>query len=122
MADINSMAARSGKVIKSDNTVVNEADGINADGSRNVSLTGSNLIDTQTEADAVTGVLTFAQDIHYIEILNRDTVNEGTFLVNGFNIIVPANSPFQITNVSKGTVGKTVTVTGSTSYAVNQYV
>lgn len=41
MQDINKMAARSGKVIKSDNTVVNEADGINQDGSRNVTLTGS---------------------------------------------------------------------------------
>jgi len=41
MADITQMAARSGKVIRSDNTIVNEADGINDDGSRRVQLTGS---------------------------------------------------------------------------------
>jgi hypothetical protein len=35
------MAARSGKIIRSNNTIVNEADGINDDGSRNVKLTGS---------------------------------------------------------------------------------
>jgi hypothetical protein len=43
MADITQMAARSGKVIRSDNTIVNEADGINDDGSRNVKLTGSSV-------------------------------------------------------------------------------
>ena len=32
---------RTGKVIKSDGTVVNEADGVNDDGSRNVRVTGS---------------------------------------------------------------------------------
>lgn len=41
MPDINKMAARSGKVIRSDNTIANEADGINLDGSRKVQLTGS---------------------------------------------------------------------------------
>jgi len=41
MADITQMAARSGKLIRSDNTIVNEADGINDDGSRRVQLTGS---------------------------------------------------------------------------------
>ena len=43
MADITQMAARSGKVIRSDNTIVNEADGINDDGSRRVQLTGRNV-------------------------------------------------------------------------------
>jgi hypothetical protein len=43
MADITHMAARSGKVIRSDNTIVNEADGINDDGSRRVQLTGRNV-------------------------------------------------------------------------------
>lgn len=43
MADINSMSARSGKIIRSNNTIVNEADGINADGSRNVQVTGSTM-------------------------------------------------------------------------------
>jgi hypothetical protein len=44
MADITQMAARSGKVIRSDNTIVNEADGINDDGSRRVQLTGSSVV------------------------------------------------------------------------------
>lgn len=41
MVDINQYAPRSGRLIKEDNTIVNEANGINADGSRNVQLTGS---------------------------------------------------------------------------------
>jgi hypothetical protein len=87
----------------------------------NVAVTGNILVETQTEADAVGGVLTFAQDIHYIEILNRDAVNDGVFTVNGIDIFVPKASPFSSTGIA-GTVGKTVTVTGSTSYVVNQYV
>lgn len=43
MPDINQYMPRSGRIIKEDNTVVNEAAGINADGSRNVQLAGSTL-------------------------------------------------------------------------------
>ncbi|AGK52041.1 hypothetical protein [Bacillus sp. 1NLA3E] len=46
MPDINQYMPRSGRVIKEDGTVVNEANGNNADGSRNVSLSGSNVPDT----------------------------------------------------------------------------
>jgi hypothetical protein len=41
LPDINQYAARSGRIIKENGTLVNEADGINADGSRNVQLMGS---------------------------------------------------------------------------------
>jgi len=40
--DLNKYAARSGRVLKEDGSWVNEAEGINADGSRLVQLTGSN--------------------------------------------------------------------------------
>jgi hypothetical protein len=41
MPDIKNYAVRSGRILREDNSIVNEADGINADGSRKVSLTGS---------------------------------------------------------------------------------
>jgi hypothetical protein len=45
MPNIDQFQARSGRLIKEDGTVVNEANGINADGSRNVLLSGSNAMD-----------------------------------------------------------------------------
>ncbi|MFC0188497.1 hypothetical protein ACFFJY_09380 [Fictibacillus aquaticus] len=94
---------------------------IGTNGEMLTSVTGSMLAQTKTNADAVGGVLTFSQNINYIEILNRDTVNDGIFTVNGLAIHVPKGQPFTKTGV-QGTIGKTVTVTGSTSYVVNQYV
>ncbi len=43
MPNIDQFQARSGRLIKEDGTVVNEANGINADGSQNVSLVSSNV-------------------------------------------------------------------------------
>jgi hypothetical protein len=43
MPDINSYAPRSGRMIRENGTVVNEADGIQSDGSRFVSQIGSNV-------------------------------------------------------------------------------
>ncbi|MCU9614081.1 hypothetical protein OEV98_10970 [Caldibacillus lycopersici] len=82
---------------------------------------GNFLKETKTESDAVEGVLTFEANINYIEILNRDEENDGVFTVNGIEIYVPSGKPFSKTGIL-GTVGKTVTITGSTSYVVNQYV
>jgi hypothetical protein len=118
MANINSMSPRTGRIIKEDNTIVNEADGINADGSRNVRIKEV-LVEAQTNADAVAGVLTFSANISLIEILNTDSVNTGVFAVNGLNITIPPSELFY--GYVGGTPGATVTVTGATTYIVNRY-
>lgn len=92
---------------------------VNPDGSIGVQLSGSSLQETKTNADAVSGTLTFAENISYIEIFNTDPTNKGVFNVNGLNIHVPPNTPWD--NPVGGTPRKTVTVTGSTSYIVNRY-
>ena len=83
-------------------------------------IAGSLLEEQLTNLQAVAGVLTFAEEIRFIEIYNRDVTNTGVFLVNNISITVPADSvvDFQI----GGTPSKTVTVTGSTSYIVSRYV
>ncbi len=64
MPNIDQFPIRSGRVIKEDSTVVNEANGINADGSRNVSLTGSNVkklgevLNVQIASGATVGLIT----------------------------------------------------------------
>ncbi|WP_209121500.1 hypothetical protein [Alkalihalobacillus sp. BA299] len=61
MSDIKTYQARSGRIMKEDGTWVNEAEGLNADGSKNVKLTGSmmelygNSADTKPTADIKTG-------------------------------------------------------------------
>jgi hypothetical protein len=99
----------------------NEGKGIGKENPLPVLLAGSVLVETQTNVDAVSGVLTFTNNISYIEILNRDATNDGTFTINGIEIFVPKASKFSRVGVA-GTVGKTVTVAGSLSYVVNQYV
>ena len=79
---------------------------------------GSSLQEQQTEADAVSGVLTFSDAISEIEIFNRDTA-DGTFTVNGMAIIVPASEVFQAK--VGGTPSNEVSVSGSTSYIVGRY-
>lgn len=80
---------------------------------------GTKLVQQFTEANATNGVLTFTKNIESIGIYNRDTVNDGTFNVNGFNIYVPAgeNAEFNV----GGTPSNTVTVTGSTQYIVSRF-
>lgn len=93
-------------------------------------LSGSILQEQKTEADAVDGVVTFAENISYIEIVNTDTTNDGVFTVNGFVISVPhsvkdASGNYTFLSVwgggIGGTVAKTVTITGAMSYILHRY-
>ena len=92
---------------------------INQDGSLKTSQNEAILQEQLTNTNAVTGTLTFAENINLIEIFNTDTVNDGVFNVNGINITVPKNTPFQAS--VGGTPRKTVTVTGATTYIVSRY-
>jgi hypothetical protein len=78
------------------------------------------VAEQHTQADAVSGVLTFSDNISWIGIYNTDTVNNGVFTVNGIAITVPKGDTFQ--DGIGGTIGKTVSITGSTSYIVTRYV
>ena len=95
----------------------------NSDGSTPVAVVGSLpkdiLAEAKTEADAVAGVLTFAENIFVIEIYNRDAVNAGVFTVNGLEINLPASESYM--SAIGGTPSPEVTVTGSTSYIINRY-
>lgn len=84
----------------------------------NVQLTGGKAVEQLTEADAVTGTLTFAENIVVIEIYNTDTVT-GVFTVNGFDIHVPADKAFKAQ--IGGTPSPEVTITGATTYIVTRY-
>lgn len=83
-------------------------------------LTGSKVEEQLTQANAVTGTLTFAEPIHFIGIYNRDTANDGVFNVNGINLTIPAGE-FGDFHMG-GTASNQVSVTGSTSYIVTRYV
>jgi hypothetical protein len=82
-------------------------------------LSGSNLTEQKTQADAVGGVLTFAANISTIELYNTDATNAGMFVVNGIAISVPAGKVYK-SGIS-GNPGKTVTVSGATTYIVSRY-
>lgn len=94
--------------------------GILNPGVRRVSVTGSNLVEQLTQADAVGGTLTFSAPVAYVEIVNTDTANTGTFTVNGVALVVPPE-----TIVGPIAVGTTpaaaVTVSGATTYIVSRY-
>lgn len=126
------------KMYKSDgNTVVNPADGINPDGSLNTRvaaplpagankigsvdavLTGSNLQEQKTQANATGGVVTFSKPISTLEIYNTDATNAGVFTVNGIAMSVPKNTTFK--SGFGGTPSPTVSVTGATTYILNRY-
>lgn len=82
-------------------------------------LSGSTLAEQQTEADAVTGTLTFSADLEYVEIYNTDATNDGVFTINGIAVNVPADEVWS--GKVGGTAGDTVDVTGATSYIVSRY-
>lgn len=77
------------------------------------------LQEQKTEAQATAGTLTFSEDISIIEIYNNHATTTGVFTVNGIAITVPAKASFQA--AIGGTPGKTVAVTGTTSYIVGRY-
>ncbi|MEF3309530.1 hypothetical protein PV433_11565 [Paenibacillus sp. GYB004] len=122
MPDIRHYSPRSGRIIKEDNSVVNEAElleGILA------ALTGGGgmgarvLSEQKTQADAVSGTVTFSKPVSLIEILNLDETNAGVFNVNGFDCNVPAGQLFAAK--IGGTPRATVQVSGSTSYILTTY-
>ena len=88
------------------------------------------LQESKTEANAVAGVVTFAANITHLEIINRDGTNDGVFTVNDIPIPLvkstkDANGNYSFLSFWKdgvgGTLGKTVTITGSTSYILNRF-
>jgi hypothetical protein len=111
---------RSGRVMRDDGSVVNEANAINDDGIKRVQLSGNVLEEMYNETDAVAGVLTFAEGFKSVEIMNMDEVNTGYFEVNGIVITVPKSTPYK-TDVG-GIPDNKVTVTGSTSYTVSRCI
>lgn len=90
-----------------------------SDGAAHVRLAGSLVAEQKTQADAVTGTVTFAKNILHIEIYNVDGVNQGVFNVNGINITVPAGKSFKAS--FGGVPSVNVAVTGSTSYILTRY-
>lgn len=88
-------------------------------GAQEVKLSGSSLKEAKTNTDAVSGTLTFTENLNYVEIFNTDLANTGVFNVNGLNIHIPPNTPWD--GLVGGTPRNTVTVTGSTSYIVNRF-
>lgn len=90
-------------------------------GTLTTQLTGSNLAEQLTEADAVSGVLTFEEPIRILQIYNADTTNTGQFLVNGRTVHVPPNTATGIYNLV-GSESAEVTVTGATAYIVSRFV
>lgn len=85
-----------------------------------VQLTGSNLAEQLTEADAVSGVLTFEEPIRIVQIYNADPTNMGQFLVNGRTVHVPPNTATGIYHLV-GSESAEVTVTGATAYIVSRF-
>lgn len=71
-----------------------------------VQLSGSNLAEQFTQADAVANVITFAGDINAIEIYHEESTWQ-TFTVNGIALTIPAGG---YRTPIAGTVAKTVTI------------
>jgi hypothetical protein len=84
-----------------------------------VHISGSIVAEQKTQANAVTGTVTFSKGIDTLEIYNVDATNQGVFNINGINITVPAGKSFKAS--FGGTPRTTVTVTGSTSYILTRY-
>jgi len=84
-----------------------------------VQLVGTVLLEQQDDGDDVAGTLTFTENISTIEIFNTDAVNPGVFTANGIALTVPASGYLKAT--IGGTPGKTVVITGATTYLVKSY-
>jgi hypothetical protein len=84
-----------------------------------VTLKGNTLAEQLTDADESAGDLTFAADIEFVDIYNRDATNDGEFVVNGITIVVPAGAAFGPVRIG-GSPSAIVAVTGSASYVVSR--
>lgn len=82
-------------------------------------LSGSMLQEEKTQADAVAGVVTFSENITFVEIKNTDTTNTGVFTVNGISITVPPGEAWK--DGVGGTPGATVTIAGATTYILHRF-
>ena len=85
-----------------------------------MNIAGETLVEQLTEADAVEGVLTFAEAIQCVEIYNTDEVNAGVFNVNGINITIPAGKIYK--SFIDGEPSKEVTIVDAETYIVSRYV
>jgi hypothetical protein len=128
---IDEMSARSGRMVKENEAVVNVAEKIESleakitelhtamttgDGAI-VKVNGSLLAESHlTEADAVANVLTFSANINAIEIFHEAETRQ-TFQVNGINIIVP---PGYYRTPVGGVAGATVTIPAGVSCIVGR--
>jgi len=86
----------------------------------NVIINGSKLMEQLTEDDVAVDELTFSDDIETIEIYNLDTVNDGTFTVNGIDILVPTGEVYKAK--IGGVPSAVVTIVDSTEYIVSRYI
>lgn len=84
-----------------------------------VLLAGETLEELLTQDDADNGTLTFSEPIEWVEIYNTDQTNDGTFNVNGIDILVPKGEVFK--SRVAGTPSNIVTVSGATTYIVGRY-
>jgi hypothetical protein len=119
---------QNGNMLKGNGEVVNQAELLEG---ILTALTGGGgmgarvLSEQKTQADAVSGVVTFSKPVSLIEILNLDETNVGVFNVNGFDCHVPKGpSTGQGTLFAAkigGTPRTTVQVSGSTSYILTTY-
>lgn len=85
-----------------------------------VQLSGSKIEESLDQSNATAGVLTFTENINSLEILNTDSVNAGTFTVNGISIKIPAGLGWGPQLIG-GIAAKIVSVSGATTYIVNRY-
>lgn len=79
---------------------------VNDNGEAVVQLSGSNLTEQKTQADAVANVITFTGDITAIEIYHESATWQ-TFIVNGITLKIPSGG---YRTPIAGTVAKTVTI------------
>lgn len=84
------------------------------------SLPNQTLIEQKTQANAVSGVVTFSANIQGIGIYNTDAANAGVFIVNGIAINVPADKYCEF--VVSGTPSNVVTISGSNTYIISRLV
>lgn len=99
------------KILSAAGTLVNAP-------SESVTLSGSNLAEQKTQADADNNVITFTENISTIEIYHAEPTWQ-TFTVNGIAITVPAGG--YRTPVG-GVAAKTVTIPANVNCIVGRLV
>lgn len=83
MPDINDYQPASGKMVKTDNSIVNKADGLNVDGSQNVQITGRKtqqivIMNAVTVAAGQDYMTPSAFDLSQAQVLNYSYSTTGT--------------------------------------------